>query len=56
MLFVFGAFVLIAGFFVFEEHRAHLLGMLPYVLVLAALFLALLGYAGPRRHRKGGAR
>ena len=28
-------FLLIAGFFLFSEHRAHLLGFLPYLLLLA---------------------
>lgn len=28
------AFLAIAGFFLWEEHRAHLLGALPYVLLL----------------------
>ena len=28
-------FLLIAGFFLFTEHRAHLLGILPYLLILA---------------------
>lgn len=28
-------FLVIVGFFLFEEHRAHLLGALPYLLLLA---------------------
>jgi len=28
-------FLLVAGFFLFTEHRAHLLGFLPYLLFLA---------------------
>lgn len=28
-------FLLIGGFFLFTEHRAHLLGILPYLLLLA---------------------
>jgi hypothetical protein len=28
-------FLLIAGFFLLTEHRAHLLGILPYLLILA---------------------
>jgi hypothetical protein len=28
-------FIAIAGFFLWEEHRAHLLGVLPYLLLLA---------------------
>lgn len=30
---VFWAFVAIAGFFLFTEHRAHVLGILPYLLL-----------------------
>ena len=32
---VFIGFVLVAGFFLFTEHRAHVLGLLPYLLLLA---------------------
>lgn len=32
---VFIGFVLVAGFFLFIEHRAHVLGVLPYLLLLA---------------------
>ena len=32
---VFFGFAAIAGFFLWEEHKAHLLGALPYVLLLA---------------------
>lgn len=32
---VFLGFMLIAGFFLFSEHRAHFLGFLPYLLFLA---------------------
>ena len=47
---LFGAFVLIGSFFLFEEHRAHMLGALPYVLGLAALVFCMFG------HRHGGTR
>jgi DUF2933 family protein len=33
------AFLAIAGFFLWQEHRAHLLGVLPYALVLACPLL-----------------
>ena len=33
------AFLLIALFFLWEEHRAHMLGALPYVLILACPLL-----------------
>ena len=32
---VFYGFLAIAGFFLFTEHRAHVLGILPYLLLLA---------------------
>jgi hypothetical protein len=33
------AFVAIAGFFLWTEHRAHLLGALPYLLLLGCVFM-----------------
>ena len=33
------AFLAIAGFFLLAEHRAHLLGVLPFLLLLACLLL-----------------
>lgn len=36
----------IAGFFLFTEHRAHLLGALPYVLLLLCPFLRFFGQGG----------
>lgn len=54
--FVFLGFAAIAAFFLFTEHRAHLLGALPYVLLLLCPLLHLLGHGrhgarggGPRR-------
>lgn len=38
---VFVAFALIAAFFLFTEHRAHLLGWLPFLLLLACPLLHL---------------
>ena len=32
---VFYAFLAVAGFFLFTEHRAHVLGVLPYLFLLA---------------------
>ena len=43
-LLVFGAFVVIAGFFLFEEHRAHVLGALPYILGIAGLLFCIFGH------------
>ena len=34
-------FLAIVGFFLFTEHRAHVLGILPYVLLLACPFMHL---------------
>jgi hypothetical protein len=44
-------FLLIAGFFLFTEHRAHLLGALPYLLLLACPLLHLFMHRG---HSRGG--
>ncbi len=44
-------FLLIAGFFLFTEHRAHVLGALPYLLLLACPLLHLFMHGG---HGKGG--
>ena len=41
---LFGAFLLIGAFFLLEEHRAHLLGALPYVLGLASLLFCIFGH------------
>ena len=35
-------FLIVAGFFLVTEHRAHLFGILPFVLLLACPFLLLL--------------
>ena len=57
---VFFGFAAIAGFFLWEEHKAHLLGALPYVLLLACPLMHLLhgGHGGhgdgndkPKDHR-----
>jgi hypothetical protein len=39
-------FLAIAGFFLFTEHRAHLLGALPFVLLALCLLLHLFGHGG----------
>ena len=44
---VFLGFALVAGYFLFTEHRAHLFGVLPYLLVLACPLMHLF-------HRHGG--
>jgi hypothetical protein len=49
----FCAFVAIAAFFLWTEHRAHLLGALPYLLVLACPIMHLFHH-GHGRHRGQG--
>ena len=39
-------FLAIAGFFLLSEHRAHALGILPYVLLLLCPLLHLFGHGG----------
>lgn len=45
-------FLAIAGFFLFTEHRAHVLGALPFVLVALCPLLHLFGHGG-HRHDSG---
>lgn len=45
------AFLAIAAFFLFTEHRAHLLGALPFLLLLACLLMHLFMHHG---HGDGG--
>ncbi|MGJ7495358.1 DUF2933 domain-containing protein [Variovorax sp. RT4R15] len=45
--------VLIGGFFLYTEHRAHLFGMLPYLLVLAWPLMHVCMHHG---HPHGGSR
>lgn len=48
-------FLAIAGFFLFTEHRAHLLGALPFVLLALCPLLHLFGHGGHGgESRKGG--
>jgi len=56
--YVFLAFRAIAAFFLWEEHRAHLLGVLPYVLLLLCPILHLLhgghgGHGGSHGQKPG---
>lgn len=59
-LYLFGSFVLIGGFFLIAEHRAHLFEALPYLLGLVALVFCIFGHrhAGTwgRHDDEGGAR
>ena len=43
-------FFAIAGFFLLAEHRAHLLGLLPFLLLLACPLLHLFHHGGHGRH------
>jgi len=53
--YVFIGFLLIAGFFLFTEHRAHLFGALPFLLLLACPLLHLFhGHRGHGGAKKGG--
>lgn len=45
------AFLVIAAFFLWEEHKAHILGALPYLLLLACPFIHLFMHRG---HKHGG--
>ena len=49
--FVFWGFLVIAGYFVITEHRAHAIQFLPYVLLLACPLMHLLhGHGGHEKH------
>ena len=48
---VFAGFLLVAGFFFFTEHRAHLMGALPFVLLALCPLMHLLH--GRHRHGRG---
>jgi peptidoglycan/LPS O-acetylase OafA/YrhL len=53
---VFGGFALVALFFLLTEHRAHLYGWLPYLLLAACPLMHLLhGHGGHGGHRRHGA-
>jgi hypothetical protein len=49
------AFLGIAGFFLFTEHRAHVFGALPYLLLLACPLMHVLhgGHKGGHGHHGG---
>lgn len=47
---VFYGFLVVAGFFLFTEHRAHVLGVLPYLFLLACPFMHLFMHHGHRNH------
>ncbi len=50
---VFYGFLAVAGFFLFAEHRAHVLGVLPYLFLLACPLMHLFmhhGHGGDGQH------
>jgi hypothetical protein len=47
---VFYGFLLIAGFLLFTEHRAHVLGILPYLFLLACPLMHLFMHHGHGGH------
>lgn len=50
---VFWGFVLVAAYFLYTEHRAHLVAVLPYLLLAACPLMHLFHHHGGHRH--GGA-
>lgn len=48
---ILAAFGIIAAFFVVTEHRAHLFGVLPYLLLLACPLLHLVSHGRHTGHR-----
>lgn len=46
---VFAAFAAIAAYFLLEEHRAHLFGILPYLLLAVCPLLHFFHHGGHRR-------
>ncbi|MBF7731710.1 DUF2933 domain-containing protein [Pseudomonas sp. N040] len=52
-LWVFWGFVAIAGFFLLTEHTAHLLGVLPYLLLAACPLMHVFMHHGHAGHRRG---
>ena len=49
-----GLFLAIAGFFLWQEHRAHLLGALPWVLLLLCPVVHLIMHRGHGDHGREG--
>jgi len=52
MNWIFWGFALIAGYFIFTEHRAHVIEYLPFVLLLACPLLHLFHGHGEHRGHK----
>lgn len=51
---VFLGFALIAGYFLFTEHRAHVYGALPYILLLLCPLMHLFHHHGHGHHHGDG--
>lgn len=49
---VFYGFFAVAGFFLFTEHRAHVLGVLPYLFLLACPLMHLFMHHGHGEHEQ----
>ena len=47
-------FIAVAAFFLWMEHRAHLFGILPYLILLACPFIHLFMHRGHGGHGRGG--
>lgn len=47
---VFYGFFAVAGFFLFTEHRAHVLGILPYLFLLACPLMHMFMHHGHSNH------
>ncbi|MFZ5524266.1 MAG: DUF2933 domain-containing protein [Pseudomonadota bacterium] len=47
---VFYGFLAVAGFFLFTEHRAHVLGILPYLFLLACPLMHMFMHHGHGNH------
>lgn len=50
----FAGFLVLAAFYLVAEHRAHLLGALPWLLLLACPLMHLFMHHGGHRHGHGG--
>jgi hypothetical protein len=50
---VFGGFIAVAAFFLLTEHRAHVLGVLPYLLLAACPLMHLFMHHGHGGHQHG---
>ena len=51
--YVFLGFVAVAGYFLFLEHRAHVVQYLPFLLVLACPLMHLFHHGGHKHHGDG---